>query len=59
LGVFATSQFLGAFCGGVVGGILLGRFGISGVFWGCAALAFGWALLAGRSASQSAEPVSG
>jgi predicted MFS family arabinose efflux permease len=59
LGVFATSQFLGAFCGGVGGGLLLGRFGISGVFWGSAALAFGWALLAGRSASRSAQAVSG
>ena len=46
LGVFATSQFLGAFFGGVVGGILLGQFGISGVFWGCAVMAFVWALLA-------------
>jgi predicted MFS family arabinose efflux permease len=59
LGVFATSQFLGAFCGGVGGGILLGRFGISGVFWGSATLAFGWALLAGRSAGHAAQPVSG
>ena len=59
LGVFATSQFLGAFCGGAVGGILLGRFGISGVFWGSAVLAFGWALLAGRSAPRSTQAVSG
>lgn len=59
LGVFATSQFLGAFCGGVGGGLLLGRFGISGVFWGCAVLAFGWAGLAGRSLARAAAPVSG
>ncbi|HEX9208346.1 MAG TPA: MFS transporter [Steroidobacteraceae bacterium] len=59
LGIFATSQFLGAFFGGMGGGILLGRFGISGVFWGCAVMAFGWAILAGRAATRAAEPVSG
>ncbi len=59
LGVFATSQFFGAFCGGAVGGVLLGRFGLAGVFWGCAATAFGWALLAGRAGAAVTEPVSG
>jgi predicted MFS family arabinose efflux permease len=59
LGVFATAQFLGAFFGGAVGGVLLGRFGLAGVFWGCATLAFGWALLAGRSGEPVTEPVSG
>jgi predicted MFS family arabinose efflux permease len=59
LGVFATSQFLGAFAGGTVGGLLLGRFGISGVFFGSAALAFGWAVLAARSARAAPQPVSG
>ena len=58
LGVFATAQFLGAFFGGVVGGILLGRLGISGVFWGCAVLAFGWALLVFRPTLGAAEVVS-
>jgi Arabinose efflux permease len=59
LGVFATAQFLGAFVGGAVGGVLLGQFGLVGVFWGCAVLAFGWALLAGRSGEPVSEPVSG
>jgi MFS family permease len=59
LGVFATSQFLGAFFGGVGGGLLLGQFGISGVFWGCAALASVWALLAARPAPTGVQPVSG
>jgi predicted MFS family arabinose efflux permease len=58
LGVFATSQFLGSFFGGVVGGILLGRFGISGVFWGCAVMAFVWALLAFRPTLATPEAVS-
>ena len=46
LGVFATSQFLGAFLGGAAGGVLLGRFGLSGVFWGSATAAAAWALVA-------------
>jgi MFS family permease len=58
LGVFATSQFLGAFFGGVTGGILLGRFGLSGVFWGCAIMAFTWALLAFRPSLATPEVVS-
>jgi predicted MFS family arabinose efflux permease len=51
LGLFATSQFLGAFLGGALGGVLLGRFGLSGVFWGSATVAAAWAAvaLAGRS----------
>ena len=59
LGVFATAQFLGAFFGGAGGGLLLRQFGISGVFWGCTVMAFGWALLAGRSGEPATEPVSG
>jgi MFS family permease len=58
LGVFATSQFLGAFFGGVVGGLLLGRFGIAGVFWGAAVMAFGWAALAFRPALAVPAPIS-
>ena len=53
LGIFATAQFLGAFLGGALGGVLLGRFGLGGVFWGSAVVAAAWAALAaalGRSA---------
>ena len=59
LGIFATSQFLGAFFGGVAGGVLLGRFGIAGVFWGAAVMAFVWAALAWRPALAAPETVSG
>jgi len=59
LGVFATSQFLGAFFGGVAGGLLLGQFGLAGVFWGAAVLAFIWAALAIRPALASPATVSG
>lgn len=58
LGVFATSQFLGSFFGGVMGGVLLGRYGISGVFWGCAVMAFVWTLLAFRPSLAAPEVVS-
>jgi MFS family permease len=54
LGIFATAQFLGAFLGGALGGVLLGRYGISGVFWGSAAVATGWAVLAGLGAPADA-----
>jgi MFS family permease len=60
LGVFATAQFLGAFFGGAVGGLLLRAFGITGVFWGSAAMALSWLLVAGRPGEPApAEPVSG
>jgi predicted MFS family arabinose efflux permease len=58
LGVYATSQFLGAFCGGVLGGLLLGRFGLAGVFWGSAAMAAGWAAVAHRATPRTAEALS-
>ncbi len=43
LGVFATCQFMGSAAGGVLGGQLLRWAGISGVLWGCAVVALGWA----------------
>ncbi len=43
MGVFATCQFLGAAAGGMLGGQLLARFGVSGVFWGSALVALAWA----------------
>jgi predicted MFS family arabinose efflux permease len=58
LGIFATAQFFGAFLGGALGGVLLGRFGLSGVFWGSAGIALAWAVVAvasGPSAALAAE----
>ncbi len=46
MGVFSTSQFSGAFFGGVLGGWLHGAFGMNAVFGLCAALAVVWFLLA-------------
>jgi predicted MFS family arabinose efflux permease len=60
LGVFATAQFLGAFLGGAGGGVLLREFGISGIFWGSAAMALAWVLVVARPGEPApTEPVSG
>lgn len=56
LGVFATAQFLGAFCGGALGGVLLGRYGLSGVFWGGAATALLWGALVAPSTRDQPNP---
>lgn len=46
LSIFATMQFLGAFCGGLSAGALLGtRFGIAAVFAGSAVLSVVWLAL--------------
>jgi predicted MFS family arabinose efflux permease len=55
LGVFATAQFLGAFLGGAIGGLLLGQFGLSGVFWGSAVVAGLWAVMARRQGMPRAK----
>jgi predicted MFS family arabinose efflux permease len=54
LGIFATAQFLGAFLGGALGGVLLGRFGLVGVFWGSAAVALAWAAIAATAGRNPA-----
>ncbi len=48
LGVYSTSQFLGAFIGALSGGYLYGRFGHSGVFIFGAVTAFIWFILAAK-----------
>jgi MFS family permease len=55
LGIFATAQFLGAFVGGALGGVLLGHFGLPGVFWGAAAVAVLWAVVAAPGAAGAAN----
>ncbi len=46
MGIYSSSQFFGAFLGGVVGGWAYGEFGASGVFIFCAAMIGVWWLLA-------------
>ncbi|MBL4783576.1 MAG: MFS transporter [Porticoccaceae bacterium] len=42
LGVYSTSQFLGTFCGGVVGGLVAQQFGHGAVFWASLMAALVW-----------------
>ncbi len=46
MGVYSTSQFLGIFVGGSLGGWILGHFGIHGVFLFCALVAIAWLSIA-------------
>ncbi|UCE90526.1 MAG: MFS transporter [Pseudomonadota bacterium] len=46
MGAFSTSQFLGAFLGGTLGGWLYGAWGVPGVLWFNAAVAALWLVLA-------------
>ncbi|WP_447927641.1 MULTISPECIES: MFS transporter [unclassified Vreelandella] len=45
MGVYSTSQFLGAFLGGTLGGVLSSAWGLDAVFVGCALLGLGWWLV--------------
>lgn len=46
MGVYSTSQFLGAFIGGAVGGMLLEQVGVSGVLWLMVIVLALWLLIA-------------
>lgn len=43
MGVYSTSQFLGAFVGGMLGGFLSDYYSLSGVFWGVLPVLLIWA----------------
>ena len=46
MGFYSSSQFLGAFLGGVMGGWLHGKFGLASVFLFCAVAALFWLVIA-------------
>ena len=46
MGVYSSSQFLGAFAGGALGGLLHGRIGLQGVFAFATLAALAWLLVA-------------
>ena len=57
LGVYATSQFLGASAGGALGGFAQSHFGLEGAFIACALLPMIWLLIpAGASFEKLAAP---
>lgn len=45
MGAYSSSQFMGLFMGGLVGGWFNGKFGVTAVFLFCAVAAFSWLLL--------------
>ena len=49
MGVFASSQFIGVFFGGMLGGALLDQSGVIGVWLGMSALTLVWATVLGVS----------
>ncbi len=55
MGIYSSSQFLGAFVGGAAGGWLLGLYDISGVFTGCALMTLLWLLVASGMQSPDVE----
>lgn len=60
LGCYSSSQFMGAFTGGVIGGSLLDAFGLAGVFYACAVMTLLWLGFALRQAApppREGEPV--
>jgi predicted MFS family arabinose efflux permease len=55
MGVFASSQFIGVFFGGLLGGLLLELSGTTGVWLGMSLLTLLWAIVLGVSHSTSPE----
>ena len=55
MGVFASSQFIGVFVGGLMGGALLDTIGAVGVWAGIATLTLLWAVILGLSPLASPE----
>jgi len=55
MGVFASSQFIGVFVGGLMGGALLDSVGAIGVWAGMAALTLVWGVILGLSRLASPE----
>ncbi len=50
MGAYSTSQFLGVFAGGTVGGMIYGTWGVDGAILASAGLALLWLLVASRMA---------
>ncbi|MEX0958749.1 MAG: MFS transporter [Burkholderiales bacterium] len=53
IGVYSTTQFLGAFLGAVAGGWVAQRFGIGAVYWFCAMAALAWLAISGGMSAPS------
>jgi len=53
MGIFSSSQFFGAFVGGVLGGWLVANYGEASVFYVMSVVVFGWAFIALSMKRQS------
>lgn len=62
LGIYSSSQFLGIFAGGSIGGLLFGEFGLQQVYLFCVAFTLVWLLIAfgmkSPQYSSTPQPVS-
>jgi MFS family permease len=58
LGVYSTSQFIGAFVGGIAGGAIYGMAGVEGVFAFCALAAIAW-VGAAHGLTATPRPIEG
>jgi predicted MFS family arabinose efflux permease len=56
LGVYATCQFLGAFAGGVSGGLVYGHAGLAGLLWLCLGAVGLWLVLIWRVPVRGLSP---
>ncbi|MBK6961876.1 MAG: hypothetical protein IPH23_12270 [Gammaproteobacteria bacterium] len=54
LGIYSTSQFLGAFAGGALGGLVAHRFGGGSVFWFAGGAALVWFAVASTACALRA-----
>lgn len=45
MGIYSSSQFLGAFIGGVLGGVLRGSYGVNSIFLSATCFAFFWLVI--------------
>ncbi|MFT6219101.1 MAG: putative MFS family arabinose efflux permease [Cycloclasticus pugetii] len=46
MGVYSSSQFFGAFCGGLMGGLVWNNYGLASVFLACGGILFIWFIVA-------------
>lgn len=46
MGVYSSAQFFGAFCGGLMGGLVWDNYGLTSVFLVCSAVLFVWFIIA-------------
>jgi len=51
MGIYSSMQFLGAFCGGSIGGWVVGHYGSAALFVGLGALVILWALVLSRTSA--------